>query len=90
MKDLIFSPRFIKKLRQIKRTDEKLNELIKKQIGLFKNSPKAHSLRLHKLKGNLKNTWSISINKSFRLIYTEETTVYYFIDLGFHDEIYEK
>ena len=90
MKGLLFSPRFVKKLKQIKRTDSKLSELIKKQISLFRNSPKAHSLRLHKLRGNLKNTWSISINKSFRLTYIEETESYYFIDLGFHDEIYEK
>lgn len=90
MKSFLFSPKFVKKLRKIAQTDRKLNQLIKKQLGLFKNSSKHHSLRLHKLRGNLNNTWSISINKSFRVIYTEETESYYFIDLGTHDEIYEK
>ena len=90
MKGILFSAKFIKKLKEIKQKDEKLIGLIKKQLALFKNSPKHHSLRLHKLRGNLKNTWSISVNKSFRIIYTEEPKAYLFIDLGFHDDIYEK
>ena len=90
MKSFLFSPKFIKKLKGIVRTDRKLNQLIKKQLNLFKSSPKHHSLRLHKLRGNLSNTWSISVNKSFRLVYVEEGNSYYFFDLGFHDEIYEK
>lgn len=90
MKSFLFSTKFIKKLKTIKRKDEKLSGLIKKQLKLFKSSSKHHSLRLHKLRGNLKNTWSISVNKSFRVIYTEDEESYLFIDLGFHDEIYEK
>ena len=90
MKDILLSPKFFKKLKALKHKDERLTELIKKQLKLFKSSPKHHSLRLHKLQGNLKNTWSISINKSFRIIFTDNTEAYYFIDLGFHDDIYEK
>ena len=90
MKSFLFSPKFVKKLKGIERTDRRLNQLIKKRLDLFKNSPKHHSLRLHKLRGNLSNTWSISVNKSFRLVYVEEENSYYFFDLGFHDEIYEK
>lgn len=90
MKSLLFSPKFVKKLREIERTDKKLIQLIKKQLNLFKSFPKHHSLHLHKLRGNLRNTWSISVNSSFRMVYTEEGGSYYFFDLGFHDEIYGK
>jgi mRNA-degrading endonuclease YafQ of YafQ-DinJ toxin-antitoxin module len=36
----------------------------------------------------LQNSWSISVTRSFRLIYVVDKE-YYFFDLGYHSEIYK-
>jgi Txe/YoeB family toxin of Txe-Axe toxin-antitoxin module len=64
-----FSPEVTKKLSAIKRKDTKLFRRIEKQLLLFQENPKHPSLRTHKLTDKLDNRWSISINKSLRLIY---------------------
>lgn len=87
MKPLTFSPTFIKKLKLIKQRNQTLSQKIKKQLESFQASPKHPSLRLHKLSGNLHQVWSISVTKSFRLIYQDNHS-YYFFDLGEHSDIY--
>ena len=71
MKTIKFSPAAYKKLQEIHRKDIKLFNRIQKQIKLFQQNPRHKSLRLHKVAREVKNSWSISINKSFRMIYTE-------------------
>ena len=76
------------------RIDSKLQEEIrkinKKQLNLFSIDPKHKSLRVHKLSGELKQLWSISINKEIRMVYVQEKDVVYFSDIGTHDEVYRK
>ena len=48
------------------------------------------SLRTHKLKGNLVNTWSISVEGNIRLIYTVKNNEAIFFKIGSHDEVYRK
>lgn len=83
----------IKDIRKIK-TDKKLTARTEKQLALFKTNPTHPSLRLHKLSGEHQNTWSISISKSIRMIYTllddEQGEFAYFADIGTHDEVYKK
>ena len=85
------SPDVLKYLQNIKRKDNKLLTQINKQLKLFKANPKHQSLRLHKLSGKLQNRWSISINRSIRMVYillSEDEA--YFILIGTHDEVYRK
>ena len=63
------SPFVQKEVVQIHKKDKKLFSKIEKQIVLFETNPKHPSLRLHKLTGDLKNFWSISITRDFRMIY---------------------
>ena len=90
MKPLKFSPNVEKELREIQRQNVKFYNRIQKQIYLFINNPRHKSLRLHKIKrqDNL-NIWSISIDKSFRMLYTEGDFIYFF-EIGTHDEVYRK
>ncbi len=88
MKRLVFSPLFQKKLRLINHRDQKLSLKIQKQLKLFQVDPRHPSLRRHKLKGELKNVWSLSIDRGFRLLFVEDEE-YYFFDLGEHGEIYQ-
>ncbi len=89
MKQLVFSKNFQKKLQIIKLHDAKLFKKIQKQLELFIQNPRHHSLRIHKLEGKLKNTWSLSISMGLRLLYIEDSE-YYFFDIGTHDQIYRK
>ena len=85
------SPFVQKEVAQIHKVDKKLFSKIEKQIILFEINPKHPSLRLHKLTGNLKNFWSISITRNFRLIYQlKSKDTAYFVDIGTHDEVYGK
>ncbi len=87
MKKTVFSPTFQKKLKAISQKDQQLTRKIQKQLRLFQRDPRHPSLRLHKLQGELKDVWSVSVTMSFRLLYTEDAE-YYFFDMGEHDEIY--
>ena len=88
MKIIKFSPVFQKKLQNLHQRDKQLTNKIQKQLKLFEQNPKHPSLRLHKLKGNLQNTWSLSITMSFRVLFIEDAE-YYFFDMGEHSEIYK-
>ncbi|MBI3486420.1 type II toxin-antitoxin system mRNA interferase toxin, RelE/StbE family [Candidatus Daviesbacteria bacterium] len=89
MKSIKFSPDFHKKLQILQRRDIKLFDKIQKQLELFKQNPRHKSLRLHKITREVKNTWSISIDKGYRMLYTENGD-FYFFKLGTHDEVYKK
>ena len=89
MKDIEFSSGLLKKLQAVGRKDKLLFVKIQKQLKLFQADSRHNSLRLHKLKGDLKNAWSISIDRNHRLLYTEDEQSVYFFEMGTHDQIYK-
>ncbi|HRN96701.1 MAG TPA: type II toxin-antitoxin system mRNA interferase toxin, RelE/StbE family [Candidatus Levybacteria bacterium] len=85
------SPLVQKKIKEIFLHDRKLYKRIEKQIKLFEANPKHPSLRIHKLSGKPNHMWSLSVNRSLRMIYQYvEKDIVYFVDLGTHDEVYKK
>jgi addiction module RelE/StbE family toxin len=90
VKPIQFSPEAKKRLKEIQIKDIKLSKRIEKQLELFLQNPKLKSLRIHKISLEVKNSWSISITKNFRMIYTETEDEYYFYKIGTHDEVYRK
>ncbi len=90
-----FSPDVASELKKLKQKDTKLISRIEKQLALFTENPKHPSLRIHKLTGKIENRWSISINKSLRMVYVViegkeygEPTAY-FVAMGTHDQAYK-
>ena len=88
---------------KITRTDKYFKKLIKllkknptmqgkyfKTIKLLETNPHHPSLRLHKLQGNLKEYYSVSINLQYRIvldfIVTEKEIILF--DIGTHGEVY--
>ncbi|HRN96697.1 MAG TPA: type II toxin-antitoxin system mRNA interferase toxin, RelE/StbE family, partial [Candidatus Levybacteria bacterium] len=63
---------------------------IQKQLKLFTEDSKHPSLRTHKLKGKLSNSWSITIEGNMRMIYTIKNNEALFFKIGNHDEVYRK
>ncbi len=84
-----FSSKAKKELRRIKNTDSNLYKRIEKHLDLFIKNPKHPSLRIHKLSGELKNVWSLSISRSIRMIYVSDEKGIYFTDIGTHDQVYK-
>lgn len=86
-----FSQEVINDLKKIKKYDKNLLKKIEKQLIFFKNNPKHHSLRLHKLTGKVKNLWSISVTRNVRMVYfLLKENESYFVDIGTHDQVYKK
>ncbi|PIR75828.1 MAG: type II toxin-antitoxin system mRNA interferase toxin, RelE/StbE family [Candidatus Magasanikbacteria bacterium CG_4_9_14_0_2_um_filter_42_11] len=80
---IIYAPTFVRKY---KRLPPELREEAKEKISLFTEDPNHPFLKLHKLKGNLKNRWSFSINYQYRIVcrYTQNGDVE-FLTIGDHD-----
>lgn len=89
------SPDVISDLKRLKVADSKLAAKAEKQLSIFAQNPKHPSLRTHKLMGKISNRWSISINKSIRMVYVvvqeeaDEEPTAYFIAIGTHDQVYK-
>jgi mRNA-degrading endonuclease YafQ of YafQ-DinJ toxin-antitoxin module len=88
MKKVVFSSKFQRKLIFLQKKDTVLFKKVKKQLELFRLDREHPSLRLHKLKGNLKNVWSLSVTMDVRILFTEDTE-YYFFDIGTHAQVYK-
>ncbi len=88
--DFSFSTEVASELKKIKQKQPQLFKKIQKQLRLFHVNIKHPSLRTHKLKGKLDNTWSISVEGNFRLIYTIKDNEAIFFKIGNHDEVYRK
>lgn len=82
------SPDLEKELKRIKSRDIKLFKQIQKQITLFTQNQKHPSLRLNKLTGNMKNLWSISIDRNIRMLFIILEDEIYFFDIRTHDQVY--
>lgn len=88
--DIRLDGKLRKELRIINKKNPKLARQIQKQLKLFKENPKHKSLRVHKLSGELKNMWSISITKAIRMVYLLDGNEAYFYDIGTHGEVYRR
>lgn len=63
----------------------KIQEKATKAEELFRKNPFHPSLRLHKLKGRLAGAWSISIDSSYRIIFSpRERGEFLFFNIGAH------
>lgn len=88
--DFSFSTELTNELRKIKKKNPLLLTKIQKQLKIFKNDSRHPSLRTHKLKGNLADTWSISIEGNVRMTYLVKNNEAIFFKIGDHDVVYRK
>lgn len=85
----IFIDKTLNEVSSLEKQNPKLFRKIQKQLKIFRHNHKHPSLRTHKLKGGLSNSWSISIEGNFRMLFfiNEEKAVFY--KIGTHDEVYK-
>ncbi|NCO12238.1 MAG: type II toxin-antitoxin system mRNA interferase toxin, RelE/StbE family [Candidatus Pacebacteria bacterium CG_4_10_14_3_um_filter_34_15] len=88
-----FSPKCLRQLQKLKKTNAPLFKKVQKQLKIFDDKLDHPSLRLHKLSGAQKECWSISIDKSFRLLfYYQQRNKQHgivFFSFGTHGEVYK-
>ena len=87
---LIYTNSYIKRAKRFLKAHPELKGQYKKTLELLEINPQHPSLRLHQLKGKLKDLHSVSINISYRI-----TLDFYFnekeiipVNVGHHDEVY--
>lgn len=86
IKKIVFDASFEKSFKNYKKKlSDKKSDKLRERLIIFKNDPFDSRLKTHKLKGNLKNYWSFSINYSDRILFrfVDDKTVF-FIDVGGH------
>jgi len=77
-------------VRAYKKLSENIKSRAKQQEKIFLDNPFDPRLKTHKLKGELKDFWSYSINYQYRILFrfiNHNEVIYY--DVGTH-EIYEQ
>lgn len=79
------TPRFAKNW---KRLPETIQKKTVKTIKILRNDPFHPSLRLHKLSGNFKDYWSISVDLKYRIIFRMDNGTAILFGIGTH-AIYE-
>lgn len=87
---LVITEYYLKKLKKfIKKHPEVLDRYIK-MIEILEIDPFHPSLRIHKLKGRLKEYHSISINMQYRVVidFIIDDGLIIPIDIGTHDDVY--
>ncbi len=87
---LIYPNSYIKRALKFVKKHPELISQYEKTLKLLEINPNHPSLRLHPLKGRLKNLYSISINISYRItlefFITEKEII--LVNIGHHDEVY--
>lgn len=68
---------------------KKIKILAEEREGVFRKNPQDPRLKIHKLSGRLKNIWSFSVDKNYRILFIyHKNREIIFLDIGTH-EIYK-
>ena len=82
---IFYHPRFKK---AYKKLSAELKSKAEIKENFFRNNSFHSSLNTHKLRGKLKNQWSFSIDKKYRILFEFDNSDVIFLDVGDH-EIYK-
>ena len=90
MYKLLETKSYIKKIKKFLKKHPNLFRKYEKTIYILEQNPFHPSLRLHKLQGDLKEFYSVSIDLEYRIIidFIIIDKQIFLIDIGSHDEVY--
>ncbi len=91
---IAWTPQSLRAFKRIIRKRPDFRPLIEKTVRQLAEDPFHPSLHTHKLKGDLSNIWSCSIDYSYRIVFEfienpeEQEEAILLLNLGSHDEVY--
>lgn len=88
MRISISSPYFDKKLKKFIMLHSDLRLTVFNLFHSLLTDPLSKKYKTHKLSGNLRDCYGVSINKSYRIVYAFDKNNVYFLNIGSHDEVY--
>ncbi|KAF3978268.1 MAG: type II toxin-antitoxin system mRNA interferase toxin, RelE/StbE family [Methylococcales symbiont of Iophon sp. n. MRB-2018] len=90
MFQLIFTPSYEKRLKRFLKKHPQIKNQYAKVIQILEIDPYHPSLKIHQLRGRLKDLHSISINMGYRVSieFIVEDKKITFVDVGKHDNVY--
>ena len=94
MKNLVWSPKFVRKFKRIAKKNPQLRIQIEKILESLMEDPFDSSLRTHKLKGDLDGVWSCSVDYDNRILFEFIVDIesgeeeIFLLTLGSHDDVY--
>jgi len=90
MYQLILTETYKKREKKFFKRHPDIKEKYKKTLKLLRINPFHPSLRLHKLQGNKKEFYSVSIDMQYRIIidFMVIDNKIFLLDIGSHDEVY--
>ncbi|AHF97247.1 plasmid stabilization protein [Desulfurella acetivorans A63] len=90
MYEIVFSESYEKRAKQFFKLHSELIQRYQKILYIMQNNLNHPSLRLHKLKGNLKELYSASIDLKYRIIldFIIKDKMIILVDIGAHDDVY--
>lgn len=89
-----WTPKSLRSFKRLIRKNPNLRALIEKTLLQLAKDPFNSSLRTHKLKGELANVWSCSIDYNYRILFEfvenseDKQEAILLLNLGTHDEVY--
>jgi addiction module RelE/StbE family toxin len=94
MNKIVWSDSFARKLKRLLKQNPQLRSLVKQKLDLIAENPFHPSLHTHKLKGDLSDKWSCSLDYNNRIIFkfiesseSEEKEILLLV-IGSHDQVY--
>ena len=75
-------------LRRAKKLREPQASMLRAALRRFAADPSDPLLRIHKLKGDLRDYWAFSVDDDLRVLFRWEGEVAFLVHLGSHDEVY--
>ena len=90
MFEIIETKAYIRKVRKFLKKHPNIFKKYEKTIFILEQNPHHPSLRLHKLQGEMKEYFSVSIDMEYRIIidFIIVDEKIYLLDIGSHDEVY--
>lgn len=75
-------------MRRAKKLREPQASMLRAALRRFAADPADPLLRAHKLKGDLRDYWAISVDDDLRVLYRWDGDLAFLVNLGSHDEVY--
>ena len=75
-------------LRRAKKLREPHATMLRAALRRFAADPGDPLLRIHKLKGDLRDYWSFSVDDDLLVLFRWDGDVAFLVNIGSHDEVY--